>query len=346
MKILYLYAELMGYQIPVFKEYVDGYNAEVHVVHWNNKKLTPYIPPELNGVTYYNRSEQNVNTIIQLANELKPDIVYVSGWMDKDYLSVCRVLKKKGVPIVAGCDTQWRGDLKQLVGTVYFKLFLKSCFTHIWVAGVYQYEYARKLGFQKDKIIFNTLSANTNLFNDKYIKSENVNKTFLYVGNFREVKGTDILIEAFEIYRDKLKGDWSLICIGNGDLSYLLKDKENIIVYDFKSQEELIELSKMASIFILPSRFDQWGLVVHEFASLGFPLLLSNTVGAASTFLINGFNGHYFKSGSKEMLAKVMCKMANMNHDELIKMGKNSQLLGARISPRITAASFMSILSP
>jgi hypothetical protein len=32
-KILYLYSEIVGYNIPVFKEYVNNYNAEVHVVH-------------------------------------------------------------------------------------------------------------------------------------------------------------------------------------------------------------------------------------------------------------------------------------------------------------------------
>ena len=60
MTILYLYSELMGYQIPVFKEYVTSYNAKVHVVHWNHKKLTPYVQTSIEGDTYYNRSDFDI----------------------------------------------------------------------------------------------------------------------------------------------------------------------------------------------------------------------------------------------------------------------------------------------
>lgn len=40
MKILYLYAEIMGYNIPVLNILSKKYNAEVTVVSWK-KKLAP-----------------------------------------------------------------------------------------------------------------------------------------------------------------------------------------------------------------------------------------------------------------------------------------------------------------
>ena len=348
MKILYLYAELMGYQIPVLEQYVKVYQAEVHVIHWDKKKLTPYNPPILDNVTYYNRSEYNLNKMKVLANDLKPSIVYVSGWMDKDYLKICRLIKKNGGIVVAGSDTQWKGSLKQKLASLIFPFTLKKCFTHIWVAGTYQFEYAIRLGFKRNEIIFNSLSANTELFGEamRFIrdKTSNYPKQFLYVGNFRNVKGTDILIEAYKIYKEKYNGEWHLTCVGNGEYSERLLSYKNISVRSFTSQQDLVELTKEMGVFVLPSRFDQWGLVVHEFSSAGMPLILSENVGAISTFFIEGFNGHKYKNNSPEELANAMLLMSNKSKEELISMGNNSHLLSQRIDPKIAAASFMSAL--
>lgn len=54
-KILFLYAEIMSYNVALFKEYVKSYNAEVYVVHWDKQKKTPYIAPEIEGVKYFGK---------------------------------------------------------------------------------------------------------------------------------------------------------------------------------------------------------------------------------------------------------------------------------------------------
>ena len=46
MKILYLYAEVMGYTMATIRKLSERGN-EVHVVHWDHKKLTPYQAPAL-----------------------------------------------------------------------------------------------------------------------------------------------------------------------------------------------------------------------------------------------------------------------------------------------------------
>lgn len=349
MKILYLYAELMSYQIPILKEYVGKYDAEVHVVHWNHKKLTPYKPPNLESVAYYNRSEFTRQQLIELATTVNPDIVYISGWQDKIYLAVVKILRKKDIPVVTGFDDQWKGSFRQRVASLVCPYILKLYFSHSWVAGPYQYEYARKLGFKKNEIIFNLLSGNTLLFNKgaEYLgkKAKDYPKTFLYVGNFRSIKGTDILVDAFKIYRAKYHGNWELICIGNGDLRYLLENVPGIEVMDFTNQHKLVEITERAGVFVLPSRFDQWGVVVHEFASAGMPLILSENVGASPTFLIEHYNGLSFRDNSSENLAKAMYAISKKNSSELVEMGKNSFQLAQKINPEIAAASFLSILS-
>ena len=326
----------MGYQIPILKEFVEKRHAQVHVVHWDQKKLTPYKPPNLENVTYYNRSEYTQRQLKILATRINPDIIYISGWQDKDYLSVVKVFRKKGIPVISGFDDQWKGSFKQHVASLIFPFIRNKYFSHGWVAGPYQYEYARKMGFKKNEIIFNLYSGNTPLFNKgiEYldIKAKDYPKTFLYVGNFRSIKGTDLLVDAFKKYRMIYHGNWELICIGNGELRCLMENISGLEVLDFMNQDKLVEMTKRAGIFVLPSRFDQWGVVVHEFASAGMPLILSEHVGARPTFLIENYNGLSFKNNSSEHLAKVMFAMSNKSNSELIEMSKNSFLLSKKMS--------------
>jgi glycosyltransferase involved in cell wall biosynthesis len=45
----------------------------------------------------------------------------------------------------------------------------------------------------------------------------------------------------------------------------------------------------------MPSKKEPWGVVLHEMAIAGLPLLASENVGAASAFLREGENGKVFK---------------------------------------------------
>lgn len=345
MKILYLYSELVGYQIPIFQEYTVKYNAEVHVVSWDKDKLKPYNPPRLINVTYYKRSQYTKETLLKLATDINPDIIYVSGWMDKDYLYVTKKMKKKLIPIVTAFDDVWIGSFRQRIGALIFPFVFKRYFSHAWVAGPYQFEFAKRLGFKNDEVIFDMLSANTIVFNQNSRPKKGVfQRKFLYVGNFREIKGIDVLLEAYRIYLEEHHGTWKLICVGNGDLENKLRKYKDVEILPFSSEQDLIEISKKAGVLIVPSRHDQWGVVVHEFASLGMPLLLSENVGARATFFIEGFNGLLFKNNSAIHLVEKMVQFSSYSDELLFEMGENSVQLSKRIDIRTSVANFMSIL--
>jgi len=106
MKILYLYAEVMGYTMATIKALVEA-GSEIYVVHWDDKKLTPYRMPIYRNVYSYPYSQQTVGSLILLATTLQPDITVVSGWQDKVYLKVARHLRQQGCVVVSGLDGQW-----------------------------------------------------------------------------------------------------------------------------------------------------------------------------------------------------------------------------------------------
>lgn len=352
MKVLYLYTEVMGYNLPIFERLVTHYDAAVDVVHWNQNKLTPFVPDPASGVKYHERSSFTQQGLLDFAEVLSPDLVYVSGWMDKGYLPVIKKLKALGTPIVVGLDTQWTGSLRQQIGSRLIKwIYKKRYFSYALVPGPMQYEYAARIGFGKTEILCHLLSGNSGLFKQaaqslQHDKQVNYPKNFLYVGRFAQTKGIDILLQAFELYRTQCGGDWTLTCIGNGPMANLLeraqqKYPEAITLKAFSSQAALVEQARNAGAFVLPSREDPWGVVVHEFATAGLPLILSEFVGARPQFLIDGMNGYTFHQNSPEQLALQMHKIATSTTEQLVEMGRVSAHLGACLNPEISAASLM-----
>jgi glycosyltransferase involved in cell wall biosynthesis len=352
MKVLYLYTEVMGYNIPIFECLANSYGASVDVVHWDTNKKTPYAPESsAKNIRFYPRSNFTPQSLCDFATTLQPDLVYTSGWQDPGYRPALQKLKASGVPIVMGLDSQWNNTLRQQLGAKLIKHFYKRrYFSYAWVPGPLQFECAARLGFEHAEIIHNLLSGNNTVFGAaanalNLEKSQVYPKRFLYVGRLTESKGLDILIKAFQQYRALDPNPWGLTCIGNGPLEEQLRQQEGITVEPFTDQMTLSQQARQAGAFVLPSRYEPWGVVVHEFAMAGLPLLLSNQVGARQQFLVEGLNGYSFKGDAVDDVAEQLFKLASLPEARLLEMGRASHQLASALSPEIATASFVSVLS-
>ncbi len=349
-QILYLYSEIQGHNLPVLARLASFHGAAVDVVRWTRDTLTPFNPADMPGVRFHERSAFSESRLTDFALGLNPQLVYVSGWMDRDYLRIVRRLKARGAVIVTGMDSQWTGSIRQQIVAKWVRWYLrKHCFSYAWVPGPMQYEFARRIGFCKTEILGNLLSGNFGFFREAADalgdeKRRQYPRQFLYVGRFAPSKGIDLLIEAFRIYKTRYRGDWSLTCVGNGPLESTLARQEGIVVEPFSSQDVLVGRARQAGAFVLASRDEPWGVVVHEFASAGLPMILSQHVGARPQFLIDGLNGYTFFKDSAQDLAEKMSLMSSLTDDQLIQMGQWSTRLAASLTPEIAAASLMSAL--
>ena len=323
---------------------------DVHVVHWDHNKLTPYQAPIVPNVFVYNRSTLTVDAMLQLADKINPAVVVVSGWMDKGYMAVAKNLRARGLPIVMGIDGQWHGTIKQCLQVLLARAgYFAQFYSHAWVAGLYQFEYVRKLGFDKGNIVYDLYSADLIAFNKSYINSINIKKLhyphrFLFVGRFEPIKGLNVLLQAWEHLSTK-RSDWELHLIGNGSLKDKLLSTSGVVVKDFMHPEQLIQEVASSGCFLLPSCGEPWGVVVHEFTAAGLPIIVSDVVGAASTFLISGVNGYSFKVNDPRSLVKRMQQIIDMSDHELNAMSVHSHTLSQRITPETSAGNLLSVFS-
>jgi glycosyltransferase involved in cell wall biosynthesis len=343
--IVYLYAELQAYVIIVIRELVKRKNINVHIVYWDKNKLTPYVPPPIDKVYYYERSNFNdIKKLYQLVKMLKPSMIYVSGWMDKTYMVVCKKIRKTlSIPIVAASDSQWHGG-KQWFNVIISPFFHKKCFSHLQISGIWQYEYARHLGFSPQQILTHNYSADVNIFHKVDIERKKIDfpKRILYIGRFAPVKGLKYLVDAWDSIIDKKL--WVLTLIGNGpEKEYLIKNKD-IEVLEFMQQEELIQYIQNSGCFILPSIKEPWAVVLHEAAAGGLPILASNICGAVPYFVVNNYNGFTFSPGNSVEIKIALEKVINTSEERLIEMSYNSRKLSERITPEIVVSTMLSAM--
>ncbi len=344
MNIIYLYSEIMPYQTIVYEELVK-YGYSVIAFFDGANRQTPFRPKEGANISYYDSSNYSREQLLDFVYKSNPLILVVCGWANKKYNYIAKTIRSKlGIPVVSPIDSQYLGRLKQKIGFIISPIYIKPLFSHIWVPGVRQYHFARCLGYSCNDIIMNSLSGNTMLFSSAQIEHKRFNypKNILYVGRYNKVKGLSLLLKAWEDIEDK-KG-WTLTLVGNGPLKDELEKYGAIRVLDFQSQDNLVKLAEQSGAFILPSIYEPWALVLHEFAASGLPILCSKACGAQPHFVIDGYNGFTFKSNSADAIKNSIETFIELPESELVAMSKRSRELSNYVTPEKSAASLLSIL--
>lgn len=132
-------------------------------------------------------------------------------------------------------------------------------------------------------------------------------KIFLAVGALCRRKGVDVLLKAFAKQKTN---DWCVVFCGldraNG-LYQALAEKLNIqnqvLFLGAYPVERIAEVYTAADVFVLPSRFDGWGAVLNEAASLGVPLIGTDLCGGSWHVIKEGVSGYRVRAGSVSSLA-------------------------------------------
>jgi len=340
----------MPYTLAVMKAIVANFDVAIHCVCWDENKRSPFVATDQEHIHFYKRSSFNNDTLSRFIEEKKPELIYVSGRMDKLYLQIALTYKKKGIPTVTGSDNQWTGTTKDHLSSALGYFLYRKYFSYMWVAGTFQYEFAKRIGYNNAHILKYTYSADTVNFNKAFHKNKELKKvnyphTIVFVGRFIKIKGIDLLAEAFTELKKETGNDWKLCMVGNGELNIDIAKDSSIEIKAFMSSEELALASKDWGAFCLPSTREPWGVVVHEFAAAGLPIIAADCVGATDAFLVDGYNGRLFSTSDKNSLKAALNKLFTTSDDELNRQSMRSNELSNTITPEMAAYSLMSVLN-
>jgi glycosyltransferase involved in cell wall biosynthesis len=271
-----------------------------------------------------------------------PDIFFQTGWNNQGFNSLGKEVRHHGGLVVSMIDNSWKNNYRQWLGSIVFRIIYRNWFDAVWVPGNSGMRLCSFLGMPAEKIYKGLYCASKDFFypGSPLIERE---KTFLFVGRFIKRKGVDLLVQAFKKFHAQFP-DWRLCVIGCGNIEHIFNQSPGIVVEDFKPTLLVAEAMRKSRFFILPSREDHWGVVLHEAALSGCGLITSKPVGASAD-LVSDKNGYLFKPGSVQSLYQVMVKAASLNATELQLVFNESLKLSAAFSPEIWAETFVQIIA-
>lgn len=327
--IVFLYTELADY-IKICLDRLAEEDIEVHVFHYPVNPDAPFaFDFENSKCRFYLRTNFSNRKLQDRIEKIAPNAIVCSGWIDKDYVAICRSLHKE-IKTILALDNQLQKGLKARLALIRAKLLFKSAFHFAWVPGDPQSAYAQKLGFKKAEIQTGFYTVDVKKWNRLHWEvSDEFPHRFVFVGRYVDFKGVTELWNAFMQIE---AGDWELYCAGHGPLFPGRKQHEGIKHLGFVQPADLYKFVANGGVFVLPSHNEPWGVVVHEFAAAGYPLICTETVGAATAFLNPELNGVLVKPKSEKQLAEAMQSIVNTPDSHLYEMGKHSKKLADKIN--------------
>ena len=153
-------------------------------------------------------------------------------------------------------------------------------------------------------------------------------KRIISIGRYDYDKGNDLLLQAWAII-EKQMPEWTLDIYGNGNKESYQKlmdelgiDPHRCHLYGPVSDVKTEYLS--SSIFVLPSRFEGFGLVIIEAMACGVPVIAFDCENGPRSIITNGENGFLIPPFDIHLFAEKV--MLLMKEQELrFRMGVNAQ---------------------
>jgi glycosyltransferase involved in cell wall biosynthesis len=262
------------------------------------------------------------------------NLVIHTGWSHSGWLRFDRWMKKRGATVVVAVDNCFKGNVRQMIGALWFRVWLRQHFDAAFVPGVSAARLMRFLGMPASRIFTGYYGA----FEEIYVPGPEIEtrrKEFLFVGQLIRRKGVDVMLEAFASYRAR-GGDWNLRIVGGGAMKNQCRG-EGIIFEGFSQTRKTALHMREARCLILPSREDHWGTVVCEAAASGTLIIASRWVGSVPDLVRHGINGYVFQEMSADSLEKALSQVSRWDETTL----KNGQAVSLGLARGYTSASYM-----
>lgn len=270
-----------------------------------------------------------------------PKVFIHTGWGYPFFLSLADEVRSSGGKVVGMFDNCWKGNFRQLLGGLYFRFFRRRHYAAVWVPGKSARGLAKYIGFSDNFIFEGMYGADPKVFEFENEAFERPKK-LLFVGRLIDRKGVLELAAAFEELQQDFP-EWSLEVVGSGPLDESLYGRANIVLRPFKQPGAIAEMMNQSRIFVLASREEHWGLVVHEAALCGCALALRSSIGAAAD-LAGKRNAVLFEETTVSSIRDALREILAWDDDRFTSAASESADLAANFGPKIWAKRLEEIL--
>ncbi|WP_405292406.1 glycosyltransferase [Algibacter sp. Ld11] len=276
-----------------------------------------------------------------LKNSLKNsniDLLHGHGLWQMPVHQMAKVAQQKNIPYIItprGMLEPWSLTQRPLKKKVALSLFqrkdLKNA-TCLHATAPMEVESIRALGF-KNPIAMIPNGVNLASFPDTIPVKPNQPRRMLFLSRIHPKKGIENLITAWQQLDLNTKQNWVIDIYGNGDAAYINQLKTTIKTLNLDQQihiktpvfgKEKLKVFRDASLFVLPTFSENFGIVVAEALASYTPVI--TTKGAPWEDLESYNCGDWIDIGV-EPLVKSLSNLMTKQPDVLIEMGANGRRL-------------------
>lgn len=229
-----------------------------------------------------------------------PDAAFIAGWTHPLERAAGRRLRRLGRPVACAIDNPWHGTVRQHLGCLIAPWLLRPMANIAWVAGAPQAEFARRLGYARVETGLYCADVDAYRCETPLAARE---PALLFTGRLVHDKGVDLLIAAYRAYRQQVSAPLQLWLAGTGPMAALAECEPGVKALGFVQPGQLPALMARCQALVLPSRVENWGVVIHEAAAAGLPILASRRCGATTAFVQAGGNGLLYEPEANALLA-------------------------------------------
>jgi glycosyltransferase involved in cell wall biosynthesis len=215
-------------------------------------------------------------------------------------------------------------------------LLIRPTFDVAFVAGERGVDFAQRLGFAHERIIRGLYTCD----HDRFAAVADARggaapqPAFVFVGRLVRSKGIDVLAEGYRRYRTLVDDPWPLLVGGTGDGAATLRGSPGVDLLGFVQPNDLPDLLGRAGCLVLPSRFEPWGVVVHEAAAAGLAVVCTSVCGSATRLVLDGYNGSVVEPGNPDALARALARVSTADTTARAAMSRASRSLAAQYTPQ------------
>ncbi len=261
------------------------------------------------------------------------DVLWVHGYSAVNTMQGMLAARSLGIPVLLRAEP-WLGDRPRggprlIVKQLFFKL-LRGLVDATLPIGTLNEDYWRyylgedfpqfPMPYAVDNQYFQSRSREAHARRAELLKELNLDPSrpiILFASKLQSRKRCQDLVEAYRNLSPApgIEPHPYLVIVGDGEERAALEKQvaesgiAGVRFCGFRNQSELPRFFDIATVFVLPSRHEPWGLIVNEVMNAGRAVIVSNEVGSQADLVTDGVEGCVFPAGDVPALADALKKV-------------------------------------
>jgi glycosyltransferase involved in cell wall biosynthesis len=301
---------------------LDGYRHEFLPSIWDKRRTGP--TSQLNYGIFSRLRGQRSDTGF--------DVLWVHGYSTLNAQQAMLAAKALGIPVLLRAESRLRGEersaIKRGAKRMFFNL-LKGLIDGVLPIGTLNSAYWRHylgedlpqflMPYAVDNHYFQSRSQEAVAGREALLRELDLDASrsvILFASKLQNRKRCEDLIEAY-LNLSPAKGVEPypyLVIVGDGVERPALEERvkqsgfNGVRFCGFRNQSELPRFFDLATIFVLPSQHEPWGLIVNEVMNSSRAVIVSDDVGCQPDLITDGVEGCVFPAGNVAALTEALRK--------------------------------------